>query len=234
MTAPRLADVQVATAALLDRLVGRPDDDARRPSRLPGWTVGHVLTHVARNAEAFVRVAADRHAGRDGLMYPAGAQGRGADIDAGAGRPLAEIAADLRRASDAFATAWEHPVPDGPCRSWAGLPPFPAAEVLLRRLREVEVHGSDTGLDGIDHRGWGDAYVEADLPHQWANVTRRTPEPVHVVDELARLWSTGAPRSIQAPRVARRDLLAWLLDRHPVDGLPALLPWSAPETWAPA
>ena len=30
---------------------GLTDDAARAPSRLPGWTRGHVLTHLARNAE---------------------------------------------------------------------------------------------------------------------------------------------------------------------------------------
>jgi maleylpyruvate isomerase len=35
----------------------RPIDDttAWQPSRLPGWTVGHVVTHLARNADGHVR-----------------------------------------------------------------------------------------------------------------------------------------------------------------------------------
>lgn len=234
MTHPSIADIEAATADLLHRLEDRTDADARRPSRLPGWTVGHVLTHVARNADAFVRVAADRHAGRPGTMYPDGAEGRNADIEGGAGRPMAELVADLREASAAFAAAWRDPVPDGPCRSWAAIAPFDAAEVPLRRLREVEVHGVDTGLPGVDHRAWTDAYVEADLPFQWAQVVRRTEEPLHVVDELARLWSTGSPSHITERRVDRRDLLAWLLDRRAIEGLPTLLPWGAPDTWRPA
>ena len=46
-----LSGVRDATAALLDGLRGLTDDEARRPSLLPGWTVGHVLTHLARNAD---------------------------------------------------------------------------------------------------------------------------------------------------------------------------------------
>src|SRR5258708_2431063 len=38
------------------RLVGLTDDEARRPSLLPGWTVGHVLTHIARNADGLARM----------------------------------------------------------------------------------------------------------------------------------------------------------------------------------
>jgi maleylpyruvate isomerase len=232
---PSVVQIEAATAGLLARLDGRRDDDARRPSRLPGWTVGHVLTHIARNADAFVRVATDRHAGRVGTMYPGGAEGRNGDIEAGSGRSMAALAADLRAAGEAFAAAWSGPVPvpDGPCRSWEGIPPFAAGEVPLRRLREVEVHAVDTGLDGFDHHGWTEAFVEADLPFQWAQVLRRTEEPIHVVDELAGLWSTGTPSSITPVRVDRRDLLAWLLDRHERPDLPALLPWGRPDTWHP-
>jgi len=31
------------------------DTDIGQPSNLPGWSVGHVLTHLARNAEAVSR-----------------------------------------------------------------------------------------------------------------------------------------------------------------------------------
>lgn len=31
------------------------DPIARKPSLLPGWTVGHVVTHLARNVEAMCR-----------------------------------------------------------------------------------------------------------------------------------------------------------------------------------
>lgn len=213
-----VTDVETATAGVLERLAALPDDVAAEPSRLPGWTVGHVLTHVARNADAFVRVAADRRAGRDGVMYPHGEAGRGADIDAGSTRPLSAIAADVEAAGAAFADAWRSPVPDGPCVSWVGLPTFPAAEIPLRRLREVEVHATDTGLDAFGHRAWTDAYVEADLPVQWAQVHRRTDD-------------AGA---VHPDAHDPRDLLAWLLDRHTAPGLPPLLEWGAPATWKPA
>lgn len=41
-----------AQERLLLRVAGLDDGAMRAPSRLPGWTVGHVLTHLARNADA--------------------------------------------------------------------------------------------------------------------------------------------------------------------------------------
>jgi Mycothiol maleylpyruvate isomerase N-terminal domain len=40
---------------LLATAIHVDDEIARRPSRLPGWTVGHVVTHLARNADGHVR-----------------------------------------------------------------------------------------------------------------------------------------------------------------------------------
>ena len=39
-----------ATAGLIMGVGGLTDADPREPSLLPGWTRGHVLTHLARNA----------------------------------------------------------------------------------------------------------------------------------------------------------------------------------------
>ena len=59
----RVAD---ANERFLDAIEGLTDDQVLRPSLLPGWTVGHVLTHVARNADSHVRraEAASRRDGR--------------------------------------------------------------------------------------------------------------------------------------------------------------------------
>lgn len=87
-------------------------------------------------------------------MYPDGVAGRTADIEALAARSATEIVDRLAAAAAAFDAAWRDPVPDGPCCTAEGLPEFPASTVLLRRLREVEVHGFDTGLDEL--APWGD------------------------------------------------------------------------------
>ena len=78
-----LTAVDAQTAALLH--TARTLDDGRASSLCAGWTRGHVLTHVARNADglaALVRSAVD---GTGETMYTS-PEDRDADIEAGAGR----------------------------------------------------------------------------------------------------------------------------------------------------
>jgi len=60
-----------ARARLID------DGVARGPSRLPGWTVGHVVTHLARNADSVVRRLHGAAAGVPAPQYPGGVAGPG-------------------------------------------------------------------------------------------------------------------------------------------------------------
>ena len=84
-----------AQAALLEDIADLSDDVARRPSRLPDWTVGHVLTHIARNADSLVwrLEGAAKGALRD--QYPGGLAQRSRDIEEGAGRPAVELVRDV-------------------------------------------------------------------------------------------------------------------------------------------
>jgi maleylpyruvate isomerase len=60
MTAPHtdqsytalLEEVAASQRALESTLETLTDQQAREPSRLPGWSRGHVVTHLARNADA--------------------------------------------------------------------------------------------------------------------------------------------------------------------------------------
>ena len=65
-----------AQAALLDDIADLSDDVARRPSRLPGWTVGHVLTHIARNADSLVWRLEGAARGELRDQYPGGLEQR--------------------------------------------------------------------------------------------------------------------------------------------------------------
>src|SRR5690349_6033119 len=91
--------LQQAHVRLFERIEGLQDDDLRQPSGLPGWSVGHVLAHLARNADSVVRRLDG--AARDEVVdqYPGGAAGRAAEIDAGAGRAAAELVADVRQSA---------------------------------------------------------------------------------------------------------------------------------------
>ena len=42
-----LAGCRASHRRLDEAIAGLTDEQARQPSRLPGWTVGHVLTHLA-------------------------------------------------------------------------------------------------------------------------------------------------------------------------------------------
>ncbi|HEX2301338.1 MAG TPA: maleylpyruvate isomerase N-terminal domain-containing protein, partial [Pseudonocardiaceae bacterium] len=77
-------------------------DELSGPSRLPGWTRGHVVTHLARNAEGLTRLLTWARTGVETPMYPS-REARAADIEAGAGRPPAEQLDDLCRTAAAFA-----------------------------------------------------------------------------------------------------------------------------------
>ena len=196
----------VACRAAHERLLatasGVDDETARRPSKLPGWSVGHVLTHLARNAEGHVGRLEGALRGEGVARYPGGDEQRDADIERGAGRSAAELSADMATWSHRLEATW------GRCEE-AGWPhadllagdewPTPASP--LRRLREVEVHHVDLGL-GYAIGAWPDDYVSWEL----ATTLERLP------DRLSR------------PNDPRR-LLAWPIGRAPQpDGL-ELGPW---------
>ena len=73
------------------------DEDIARPSTLPDWTIGHVLTHLARNADSHIRVYEAAARGVPTERYPGGQQGRNVEIETGAARPAAEQIAGCPR-----------------------------------------------------------------------------------------------------------------------------------------
>ena len=229
-------------AAANDRLLatttGLSDARAREPSLLPGWTRGHVLTHIARNTDGLRNLLIWARTGTETPMY-ASAESRSADIEAGAGRPGAALAADVGESAAAFAAeaaslpddAWTVPV-----RTLNG-PPFPARGVLERRLSEVEIHHVDLAA-GYVPADWPDDFLTEALPRVAESFAGRDDVPPCV------LWAEGVKDSFRIgpdqagpSRVVIRgqpaDLLAWLLGRG--DGtaltvasrgpLPALPPW---------
>jgi uncharacterized protein (TIGR03083 family) len=87
---------QSAHSRLAAAINDLPDAVVRQPSLLPDWTVGHVLTHLARNTEAMVRRVEAATRGELIDQYPGGARGRAAEIEAGADRPAHELITDVR------------------------------------------------------------------------------------------------------------------------------------------
>ena len=113
----RALDDQVAGCAAahrrllahLDALLGEGQLDSgviAQPSRLPGWTVGHVLTHLARNADSHAYVIASALHGEVVDQYPGGMAQRTDDIESGASRPAAEQVDDVRHSIASLEVAW--------------------------------------------------------------------------------------------------------------------------------
>ncbi|AXH96843.1 maleylpyruvate isomerase family mycothiol-dependent enzyme [Ornithinimicrobium avium] len=156
--ADNLAQLDAETARLLDTVAGLGPDDVRRPSRCPGWTLAHVLTHLSRNADALlnlVRWAAD---GRERAAYPS-ALVRDAQIEDGALRPLEEIVVDLRLSAERFRRESEvltGPAGEAQVRSRTGTP-VTGAQLVSMRLLEVVFHHVDLdsgyGFEDADP-GW--------------------------------------------------------------------------------
>jgi maleylpyruvate isomerase len=151
-----MTDVEAATERLLRTAEGLDPLTVGKPSALPGWTVGHVLTHVARNADAYTNLLTGARTGEDIPGY-ASPQARIEGIEAGAGRPLREQIVDIREAHERFADA----AAAMPAEAWARMLPSTgqsAAAVPWARLREVEVHHVDLGA-GYGPGDWSDAFA---------------------------------------------------------------------------
>ncbi len=103
-------------------------------------------------------------------MY-ASLEGREEEIGQGAGRSSKEIAEDLASSAMALRTvmiglpgdAWRFPVrvPDSG--------PFPAEELLTRRLVEVELHHCDLGY-GYGPADWPASFARLELPEPLASL----------------------------------------------------------------
>jgi maleylpyruvate isomerase len=209
-----LDEVERATARLLATAEAL-DGDPATPSLLPGWTRGHVLTHVARNADGLVNLLAWARTGVVTPQYES-PERRAADIQAGAARPWGVLVEDVRDSSARFAKAAEALTAE----QWAehlDLPGrrSPVALIPWRRLREVEVHHVDLAA-GYGPADWPAAFTLHVL-HEVAgglsgvSLTLRPDELGHPVPVGA-----GGPPSLGGPAYA---LAAWLAGRSTADGL---------------
>jgi maleylpyruvate isomerase len=189
--------IDQATQRLLDRARTITDPDLRAPSMLPGWTRGHVLAHLARNADGMRNVLVGVRTGRDRPAY-ASAEAREADIEQYADRRATEHAADLAGSAMALRTVARQLPDDGwqvPVRMLDGADFFPAAELLTRRLAEVELHHCDLGA-GYGPRDWPAFFADMELAEPMRSWRRdRLSYP-----ESAPLTSARPPASWQRGR----------------------------------
>jgi maleylpyruvate isomerase len=145
------------TRRLLGTVDGLTDAAVSAPSLCEGWSRGHVLSHLARNAEGIARASRAATSATGETMY-AGPAERDADIEAGADRSARELAADVRDTAAALTPelARVHPteLQDVRVERTPGGPTFWAASLPFMRLREVVVHHLDLdagfGFEDLD------------------------------------------------------------------------------------
>ncbi|MFI6346813.1 maleylpyruvate isomerase family mycothiol-dependent enzyme [Streptomyces sp. NPDC050560] len=133
-----LESLRTATERLLSAAEALGDEDVAGASLLPGWTRGHLLAHLARNADALVEVLAGRP------MY-ASPEARDSDIARDAPRGAAAQLLDLRESAERFAAAAAAPGDWSRTVELRNGVQDTAARVPFRRLVEVELHHVDLG-----------------------------------------------------------------------------------------
>lgn len=216
---PHLVEMVTASTRYLGALSDVDDDDVRAPSRLPGWTRGHVITHLARNADALGNLLHWAETGVEKYMYDTPEQ-RDREIEDGAGRSAHDLRVDSAAAAGRFLQAINEldvRHQDAPV-TWApGQPTFPAREVATIRWVELEVHHADLGL-GYTHEQWDPSFADVLLDRV---VDDRADGPAMVLrsTDTGGLWRYGVQG--QGPNVEGRacDLAWWVAGRGDGDGL---------------
>ncbi|WP_042439944.1 maleylpyruvate isomerase family mycothiol-dependent enzyme [Streptacidiphilus albus] len=213
--------------ATLDKL---NDTAAREPSALPGWSRGHVLTHLASSADVYRWLLT---LARTGVEPGPRADGPALEraLRDGAGRDAAELVADVldgmgRMLDEAESMAAERwPTMVTALAGWR----HPAWFVLHRARRELETHHVDLSL-GYTAADWPEDYVGWALDATVATLRARD-FPVSRIEatDLDRIW-TLAPTG---PGVsgAGHALLAWLAGRDTSGPLQAGHPLPTPPNW---
>lgn len=231
-----LAGVQHATDSLLSTAARLDAVSLAQPSLLPGWTRGHVLAHLARNADSLVNLLTWARTGVDTPAYASQAA-RDADIEAGSGLLPAEQLSDLKAGAERIVEAasimpadrWSYEVRfrTGPART--------ADKILWARWQEVEVHHVDLDVDYTPAH-WGGEFTAHALASTAKSFSEREDvTPLRLVtsdtDRTFDIGSVGPDAlTVDGPEAA---LLAWLIGRSSGDGL-VVQPHGSPLPVLPA
>jgi maleylpyruvate isomerase len=223
--ADRLADllslVTIATQRLLGDTITVPDEAWRGPSRLPGWTRGHVGTHIARQADGLVRVAGGALSGSRVPMYASPEQ-RENDIEAGAGRSSLDLQVDLDTSAEHLTEAFDALET---AQAWSvtvelrGGVELPARLLPLARLTEVVLHHVDLDvgydIDDVDE-------TTAEWLLEWCafRAGQRGDYPaLRLLSDTGASVTLGPPAEAVPVRGRAAHLLGWITGRSPSDSL---------------
>ncbi|MGZ0151615.1 maleylpyruvate isomerase family mycothiol-dependent enzyme [Kribbella sp. WER1] len=218
-----LNDVHAIADQLLALTADLDDATARGDSVLPGWSRGHVITHIAYFSEAMTRQVEEALQGRLVEVYDGGRPARDAAIEAGADRPAAELKTHLTQAVTALLASWDKVSPT----DW----PLPIqhrnsnlSAGLQATWRELTIHTSDLNL-GVTPASWSKDFCL----HLLDFLRPRTPDHTHLILQSPETtWEngTGAEVKLTGPLTS---LTAWYAGRPTPTTItgptPDLLPW---------
>jgi maleylpyruvate isomerase len=207
--------VNGATQRLLGDTIAVAEEAWRQPSRLPGWSRGHLATHIARNAEGMVRLTEWARTGERQDMY-ASAEQREADIEAGSGRSGLDLQIDMDTTAGRLAEGFEaldhEDGWDAIVEMRSGLQ-VPARLLPLIRLLEVVIHHVDLDI------GYEIADIDATVAEwllEWSAFRLRNRDDFPRLDLTSEsgfrisVGSVGEPAAIEG---SSPNLLGWLLSR---------------------
>lgn len=203
-----VAAVRTATERLLGELSQLDPAALAEASLLPAWTRGHVLAHIARNADGLVNVLAGRP------MY-VGPDARNADIERDAPRPLDVHLSDIQAGADLFEQACAAPADWSRTVVLSNGVTDSASRIPFRRLVEVELHHVDLGI-GYTLQSLPGDFTEQAIGYLAERFAGRGDVPVTTLaDGDGRTWqtggaATGAPLHVSGTPA---DLLGWLAGR---------------------
>lgn len=186
-------------------VAGISDAQLAEPSSLSGWTRGHLLAHISRNAGGVYRLVHGVISDEPSEMYPGGQEARNSLIEEGAYRPIALAAADLAYSGRRLIAELRALPTDKLTTTMPWRTGVPAAAAPLLRLTELEVHRVDLDL-GYSPTQWPAELVTPLLALELPRLGERAP-------------------GVSAPDLPDNELLAWLIGRPTRQGLPDLPPW---------
>jgi maleylpyruvate isomerase len=187
----------------------------RAPSLLAGWSRGHLLSHIARNAESHVRMFQAATRGEVSEQYPGGKPTRNREIDEGSTKSAEQLVVDVRTSIYLLEAAWAAATET----TWLGHgikshgdgSQVAIHELVLMRWCETEVHHADLDL-GFTWRDLAPLFVRYDLDRRLMAWRARKP-----------MGLTVLPDAITQLEPNLR--LAWFYGRHAVEGVPAPDPY---------
>ncbi|MBD0709200.1 MULTISPECIES: maleylpyruvate isomerase family mycothiol-dependent enzyme [unclassified Streptomyces] len=220
-----LTHVHEATEKLLAAAASLDNAAVAEPSRLPGWTRGHVLTHVARNADALVNVL-------QGLPMYADAASREDDIEAGAGRPLDAQLADLRATTERLRAVTAEPADWSRTVEMRNGVRDSASRIPFRRWVEVDLHHVDLGV-GYELEDLPEEFVTREIAFLAQRFTGLESVPATTLRSAdGGSWTTGGATGGVVVTGPATELVGWLAGRRdgaaltaeggPLPTLPAL------------